>query len=125
MVYYYIDSESASRLANTLLQKNPTKTPLSESESRFIIDTTYTNSNDTAQLLSAIQHNPQSITDDMIMSMLSSISDPMILDNLSVNDKISTQQILQAHQINTDNPLYDTLQDMKEQAVLQLRDTNE
>jgi hypothetical protein len=102
--YAFMNSGDAFFLAKEFMTK---PSPLSESESSFVIDTLFVDSQNLIRLLPIIQKNRKKITNKMIAQMAVMAAEPVILERLSHLEKQQIINIIQSHKLNSTQPMVD------------------
>ncbi len=102
--YAFMNSGDAFFLAKEFMTK---PSPLSESESSFVNDTFFVDSQNLTKLLPIIQKNSRKITDKMIAQMAVMAAEPVILERLSYLEKQQIINIIHSHKLNSTKPMLD------------------
>jgi hypothetical protein len=102
--YAFMNSGDAFFLAKEFMIK---PSPLGESESSFVIDTLFVDSQNLIKLLPIIQKNRKKITNKMVAQMAVMAAEPVILGRLSHLEKQQIINIIQSHKLNSTQPMLD------------------
>jgi hypothetical protein len=101
--YAFMNSGDAFFLAKEFMTK---PSPLSESESSFVIDTLFVDSQNLIRLLPIIQKNRKKITHKMVAQMAVMAAEPVILERLSHLEKQQIINIVQTHKLDSTHSMF-------------------
>lgn len=101
---YYYTSDNMVPFAQKLFNSDK---PLNEAETKFLASALFTDKESTEQLLPMLVQNKNALTDDLVSTMGTYSTQPVVLEQLSDQDKQHLIDIFQSYQFKPDNPLYD------------------
>lgn len=119
--YPYTNDEKALSMSIGLLKKQQ---PLSDTEAELISATLFSNTENLNTMLPALTQNPNLLTDELVMQMSTLASEPVILQDLSDNNRQALVALLQDHKFNPADSMSDVNQEVLQMNLLDIANKN-